>query len=256
MEDLNQREKKSFMDTKWWAILTLIGIWPVGLYYVWRNQEFSRTTKKVLTAIVLLFVAIFIGLQVLTMKIETTNAEKKQIQAEQIEDSKAYKREFPEDPNRMDYGPGTYQVGVDIPAGTYFIFNPGKIDITTDLSGEPDAVVDSQLHFGYNGYLSVYEGEYLTLKDCTITALDQAPPYEEDFYGNAMLLVGRDLPAGDYTLAPIIETMRSSYEINAAPIGRNSKIIELEKLENEEKTITLRDGEYLTLSNTHIVLEK
>jgi hypothetical protein len=47
--------------TPGWAIFWLILFWPYGLYYMWKNDIWSQTTKYVITGIFLLsFISVFI----------------------------------------------------------------------------------------------------------------------------------------------------------------------------------------------------
>ena len=67
------------------------------------------------------------------------------------------------------YGEGMYKVGVDIPAGEYNVqANAGErgyIEVSADASG--DSIITNDI-FNNNTYISVSDGQFLTLKSCYI----------------------------------------------------------------------------------------
>lgn len=74
-----------------------------------------------------------------------------------------------EEPQQTYYGEGMYKVGVDIPAGEYNVQanagEQGYIEVSADASG--DSIITNDI-FNNNTYISVSDGQFLTLKSCYI----------------------------------------------------------------------------------------
>ena len=107
------------------------------------------------------------------------------------------------------YGDGIYLVGTDIPAGDYYaIPTTSSIGVCTvfadhDLTNCLDTMLFQSFYF-----FRVYEGEYLNLERCRITAAESAPtilPDTDGYYGWGTYRVGIDIPAGDYFVAPFAD---------------------------------------------------
>src|SRR5699024_8181670 len=45
-------EEKKFYQKNWFVILTLIFVFPIGLYLMWRRTDWKPKTKKIVTGIV------------------------------------------------------------------------------------------------------------------------------------------------------------------------------------------------------------
>src|SRR5699024_4779265 len=45
-------EEKKFYQKNWFVILTLIFVFPIGLYLMWRHTDWKPKTKKIVTGIV------------------------------------------------------------------------------------------------------------------------------------------------------------------------------------------------------------
>ena len=103
------------------------------------------------------------------------------------------------------YGANMYRVGTDIPAGDYFA-------VTTDsrISGYYCKYTDSSRNdiedndnFDTFTFFRAYPGQYLEVKRCKITAIENAPvpvvaPNANGSYGEGTYRVGIDIPAGEY----------------------------------------------------------
>lgn len=156
-----------------------------------------------------------------------------------------------------EYKPGMYKIGVDMPAGEYVLNPSGKsgayVEISSDSSG--NSIIDND-NFDLFCYVSVKDGEYLTLQGCSA--------YEEsgvknlvDFNGGLALMgtykVGKDLPAGEYKVKLLKGSTSGYYEVNAAPIGSASEIINNGIIEGDAY-VTLEDGQYIKLQDCFISL--
>lgn len=69
------------------------------------------------------------------------------------------------------YGPGTYRVGQDLPAGEYQLTaddrKAGYYEASTDCSGATDSIISNDF-FSTQSYVTVKDGEYLQLQRCYI----------------------------------------------------------------------------------------
>ena len=101
------------------------------------------------------------------------------------------------------YYENMYRVGTDIPAGDYYA-------VTTDsryggyyckyTNSSRDDIEDND-NFDTFTFFRAYEGQYLNLSRCKITAIENAPvasPNSDGSYGEGMYRVGIDIPAGEY----------------------------------------------------------
>ena len=72
------------------------------------------------------------------------------------------------------YGPGTYKVGTDIPAGEYKLTaekdDTGYYEVKTDMSS--DGGIESNSLFKGNEYVVVQDGEYLSVNRSTFTKVN------------------------------------------------------------------------------------
>lgn len=145
------------------------------------------------------------------------------------------------------YEAGVHKVGTDIPAGEYVIL------VTSGTSGYfavcSDANCDNIIfndNFEYNSIVTVKNGEYIELKRCV------AIPVEE-FYAwqtiptnisGVMLLVGKDIPAGEYKLKAE-DGVRGYYCIYSS--SRQQNIVSNKNFENSAY-VSVKAGQYLVLS--------
>ncbi len=107
------------------------------------------------------------------------------------------------------YPPGTYRVGIDLPAGEYYINTSSSyaaIQVLTlsTLSYDDTRLYRSVDHFSY---VTVKEGEYLSVSDASFCPIERAKkPAFSSPYKAGMYLVGTDLPAGVYYVHPSEES--------------------------------------------------
>ena len=151
------------------------------------------------------------------------------------------------DPEIYGYAGGTYEVGVDIPAGEYAVFvisdKQGKFNVSRDRTGDETIFKDS---FRYNSIFTVREGEYLQLNNCRAKKIETVDSINTS--GNGMFKIGTYLPAGEYEL---VADSDSGYYC----IYNNSRFEDIIKNDNFEGNIyvSVKDGQYLKLSRCHIV---
>lgn len=147
-------------------------------------------------------------------------------------------------------GDGEYKVGDDIPAGEYYVkcnsYNL-YIEVASDSSGDLESIIYN-LNTGSGAYITVEDGEYLKIDGGDLYELDKAPERgpEDGYYKEGMYKVGEDIPAGEYQV-------ESSEDLAYIEVSSDSRhqiedIITNDNFENN-KYITVEDGQYLTLSN-------
>ena len=78
-------------------------------------------------------------------------------------------------------------------------------------------------------------------------AKDITPELEEGVYPEGAYLVGLDVPAGDYTVAPVDKAPLSSYSVYSGILGTDARTLKFEVLRTEA-ACALHDGEYIELS--------
>lgn len=139
----------------------------------------------------------------------------------------------------------TYKIGTDLPAGEYVLFpkDSGYFSVNEDYSGNNIIFND---FFSYPRYVTVTEGTYLELKDITIYPIENSPSiqFPSDKY-TGYLKVGKDIPAGNYTLNTF--TGEGYFAIT----DKFDDIIQNDFFSGKT-TITLENGQYLQLSKCYI----
>ena len=147
-------------------------------------------------------------------------------------------------------GDGQYKVGEDLPAGEYYVkcnsYNL-YIEVASDSSGDLDSIIYN-LNTGGGVYITVEDGEYLEISGGDLYELDKAPDRgaEDGYYKEGMYKVGEDIPAGEYNVE---STQDLAYiEVSSDSRHQIEGIITNDNFENN-KFITLEDGQYITLSN-------
>ncbi|MCL1949552.1 MAG: hypothetical protein FWF59_07465 [Turicibacter sp.] len=147
-------------------------------------------------------------------------------------------------------------VGADIPAGDYFIKadenTHGYVMLAKDNSGSLDAVITNK-NFRTHSFLTVKEGEYLIVKRATLFEAGQAvvPTFMDGTLGDGVYRVGIDIPAGTY-LVKATSNVAGYYQVATDSRGTSSNIVSNSNF-TEEISITLDEGQYLTLTRAQII---
>jgi hypothetical protein len=145
---------------------------------------------------------------------------------------------------------GKYKVGKDLPAGEYYVkcnsYNL-YLAVSSDSSGDLDSVIyNLNTHGG--AYITVEDGEYLEIQGGELYELKDAPDTGADNgkYKEGMYKVGKDIPAGEYTV-------KSTEDQGYIEVSSNSrhKVEDIVANDNfkTDKKVKLSDGQYLTLTN-------
>lgn len=147
-------------------------------------------------------------------------------------------------------GSGDYKVGDDLPAGEYYVKCDSSnlyVEVSSDSSGQIDSIIYN-LNTQGGAYITVEDGEYLTISGGNLYELDKAPEIEPEngYYTEGMYKIGEDLPAGEYN----VESSSGMAYIEVSSDSRHSidGIVTNDNFENN-KIITVQEGQYLTLSN-------
>ncbi len=100
------------------------------------------------------------------------------------------------------YSSGKYKVGVDIPAGEYFLQAAsaygGYMSINSDSNG--DDILENE-NFNTHHYITIQDGQYLELNRVTALSVnDMTKTFDASNLDEGMYRVGIDIPAGEYRL--------------------------------------------------------
>lgn len=145
---------------------------------------------------------------------------------------------------------GTYKVGVDIPAGEYYIICTGSscyCQVSSDSSGKFSSIISNENFYSFM-FVTVKDGQYLQVKDGKFVPAEKAnvPKADENGnYGEGMYRVGIDIPAGEYKVTCKIGD--SCYvEVNSDSTGSFRSIVSNENVETFYY-ISVETGQYLTV---------
>lgn len=148
------------------------------------------------------------------------------------------------------------RVGIDILPGEYFVKahenTHGYVMLARDTSGSVDAVITNK-NFRTHSFITVHEGEYLTVERATLMEAEQAvvPTFTDGVLGDGVYRVGIDIPPGTYLVVPT-SNVAGYYQIATDSRGTASNIVSNANF-SEEISITLVEGQYLTLTRAQII---
>lgn len=155
--------------------------------------------------------------------------------------------------NYFTYINGTYVVGDDIPAGEYYVA-PAKNSTQSEFyvaNSSDDKVVRSENVIN-NDFVRLQEGEYVVLNGTYALPVNEMPDLtpKDGIYSAGVYRVGIDIPAGEYELHATSKE-ESYYSVTNDMNG--NKIDQSNNLEEgKSTTITISDGQFLTLENCYI----
>jgi hypothetical protein len=169
-----------------------------------------------------------------------------------VEPAKEPKPE-PEEESVKIYKDGIYRVGTKIPAGEYVVFTDddvlnGYMEIASSSRGTLDDAIANEA-FSYNTIVTVNDGNYLILDGAYAISIDEAK--ELDLTREGMFKVGVHLKAGEYKLECTIESA-AYVQVRSDSSHDFDSILTIESFE-DEKYITVEDGQYLFIYGCHIV---
>lgn len=153
-----------------------------------------------------------------------------------------------------EYTSGKYLVGQTIPAGIYKLFapekHPGFYRISKRDSIEYSDIIENDIFIRFT-YIALEKGQHLTLTDASAVEAQHAPAFTagEEGYRSGKYLVGKDIPAGNYTVYP--EKDYGYLEITSSPLKNENSLI-LSKYIRSPHNITVSEGEFIKLSASYI----
>lgn len=214
--------------------------------------------KKLLSIILFLILGLsIVGCSDHSVK---TIVDKSSSQQEDIEEEQQEEKEV-----SFKLSNGTFKVGEDLEPGKYVLVKHdgeymGSFDITTDTTGDTEAMVDSNAFENFT-YIEVKDGQYLQLDDCDLYKIkeieDEALDFSDfDELTNGMYIVGKDIEAGEHKLEAISEDSDGWYCLynNLGDGYKNGPDLQDADYFSGSKLITLREGQYLKLdSNTKVI---
>lgn len=150
------------------------------------------------------------------------------------------------------YDAGMYKVGTDIPAGEY-ILKPSAMayyQVATDSTGTLESIVSND-KFSGTRYITVSDGQYLTLTSCTAYPASYVSEgkVKNDNLSGGMYKVGVDIDAGEYKVTP---DGNGYYEVDSSSAGTLDAIVANENF-SSDVYVTVADGQYLKLSGATLV---
>lgn len=155
------------------------------------------------------------------------------------------------------YAPGTYKVGVDIPAGEYYAQSVGGIEGFFKINSTKsfkDCQIKCWNNFNNSVYFTVDEGDSLTVNYADFIKAEDAPQAKvgEDQYAENSYKIGKDLPAGDYELLPVEDGAKYSVEKNS--LHTSDSVIDESEI-TKRVNIKLIDGQYISFNNAVLIRE-
>lgn len=150
---------------------------------------------------------------------------------------------------------GMYKIGTDIQAGEYFITGQSSpyYQVTSDSSGTLESIICND-NFENSAYLTVSDGQYVTLQRCTMIPVTDAQPQQanDGKYSGGMYKIGFDIPAGEYK---IVSQGMGYSEIRTNSTGTLDGIVANDNFEGE-KYITVQEGQYLKLNRCELLISQ
>ncbi len=157
---------------------------------------------------------------------------------------------------------GLYAVGADIPAGEYVVMPDGALESEIGASFHISVFNDSSLDdndraFGgwvqNNAILRVEEGQFVELLHAVMYSADEESRLDP-FSEPGIFCVGRDIPAGTYSVRSCHEQYSASCMVGTDPMTVLEQIHpDLHIPLGETETITLQEGEYLKMEFCHLL---
>lgn len=150
------------------------------------------------------------------------------------------------------YDDGRYFVGRDLPEGDYALTERedslfASVAVRRDESADGEVILYKLVN--RSAVIRLEKNTWVTFMDLRAWPLGSEPESvrEDGSVGEGGYLVGTQIPAGNYTLAPDEWAPLSSYSVYSGILGTGAKQIALEVLRGA-KEMSLADGDYIELS--------
>ena len=164
-------------------------------------------------------------------------------------------------PVQDSYGEGTYEAGLDIPAGEYVLLpeteEGGSYAVRSSADQETEENLIDYDVVSYRTYITIEEGQYLTIYSCEAVPSGQAPALDlsSGVLPNGTYKVGIDIPAGEYLLRCYSYTGRGVYTVKSSSqiTDKDSAVIASGTFD-DETVVTVKEGQYLSVGGAEIFL--
>lgn len=148
---------------------------------------------------------------------------------------------------------GMYKVGLDIPAGEYFVYCDTTLScywaVHSDSTGQLSSIVAND-NIQTFAFVSVKDGQYLLVEGGKFVKAENAKVPGKDetgSYGPGMYRVGVDVPAGEYKVT-CSDGLTCYLEVSSDSTGSLYSIISNNVIDSSAY-ITVEEGQYLTVEN-------
>ena len=153
----------------------------------------------------------------------------------------------------IKYEEGMYHVGVDIPAGEYIVMNKESIPAYYEVNkGQFNKDIINNGIVSYNDYVTVKDGQYITLQRAVMYPANQAPVLNTS--GEGVFKVGKDIVAGQYRIVSTSNIL-AYYEISKDSNNSFTSIIENDNFIGS-RIVTVSNGQYLKVNRAKIEKSK
>ena len=154
---------------------------------------------------------------------------------------------------RKWYGAGTHKVGVDIPAGEYYVTATSSVGgyyaVNADSKGDSILANDN---FKTNGIITIEDGQYIELsrsKACLFSEIG-GTTFTDGILQEGMYQVGKDIEAGEYKVHSTSDV--DGYYAVVDGSGVSNKIITNDNFEGDTY-LTVEEGQYLILTRCELL---
>lgn len=161
-------------------------------------------------------------------------------------------------PTVKTYSDGMYKIGDDMPAKEYVLVSDSSayFQIAKNSTGELDSILAND-NFTNRSIITVSSGQYLTLRNCTAYAFEDAPKIQpsDGFLSEGMYKVGIDLPAGEYKVILDKDAIvnYAYVEVSTNSTHGLDSIVSNDNFQTE-RYITVKNGQYIKLNNAKLKL--
>lgn len=161
----------------------------------------------------------------------------------------------------IPYSAGTYEVGTDIPAGEYVMtpneqYTKGYYFIRNYQTAIISSGVYDCASFMTRGYVTVKAGDSLELDYATMIPMKDAGrllPSKGNVFAPSQFKVGFDIPSGTYQIATLSSLPEHKYTIRSDNQQLTFSNIVDENSFGDTATVTVSDGQYLTVDGGALI---
>ena len=182
---------------------------------------------------------------------ETTDKKKKEDKKEDKKEEiqknmdKDEKNDKIQDDSEEEKDSISYVVGKDIQKGIYKIFAKGDMG-TYNITDKKNPGSSDKMYFNF-AYVSLKDGQTLTLTNSTMVSEANLTPYSDKDYVDGQYKIGYDIKEGTYNVKPISGVGKIEIYSNLS----NSEA-DITKYIEAPTAIKLKNKQYITITNVEI----